>query len=33
MDINAEGELIVPQEPGLGVTLNEDLVRSNRMDV
>ena len=33
MDINAEGELIVPQEPGLGVTLNEDLVKSNRMDV
>ncbi len=33
MEINAEGELIVPQEPGLGVTLNEDLVKSNRMDV
>ena len=32
MEINAAGELIVPQGPGLGVTLNEDLVKSNRTD-
>jgi len=32
MEINADGELIVPQGRGLGVTLNEDLVKSNRID-
>ena len=29
MDINADGELIVPQEPGLGVKLNEDVVKAH----
>jgi len=33
MDINAEGDLIVPQGPGLGVVLNEDVVKTHRIDV
>ncbi|MDA1257112.1 MAG: mandelate racemase/muconate lactonizing enzyme family protein [Chloroflexi bacterium] len=33
MDIDSEGKLIVPQAPGLGVSLNEDVVKAHRMDV
>jgi L-alanine-DL-glutamate epimerase-like enolase superfamily enzyme len=32
MDINAEGELIVPQGAGLGVALNEDVVKAHLID-
>jgi L-alanine-DL-glutamate epimerase-like enolase superfamily enzyme len=32
MEINSDGELIVPQAPGLGVTLNEEMVRRNAVD-
>ncbi|MCH8817110.1 MAG: mandelate racemase/muconate lactonizing enzyme family protein [Chloroflexi bacterium] len=32
MEIDDAGRLIVPQEPGLGVSLNEDVVKAHRVD-
>ncbi|MFW6195670.1 MAG: mandelate racemase/muconate lactonizing enzyme family protein [Chloroflexota bacterium] len=32
MEIDAEGRLLVPQAPGLGVTLNRDMVDARRVD-
>jgi L-alanine-DL-glutamate epimerase-like enolase superfamily enzyme len=31
LEINEEGELLVPQAPGLGVSLNEEAVRAGRV--